>query len=250
MLNIMAQLESLDNREWNALFANMEREENRIVASRKKDLLYRYLGEIDCPEEMFYKFATVDDVRKCGGKTNWFLCSDGSFFTCGDSASDSLFESGKVVNYNFPFEVERNEKYSRFSKDERTAFRVELQGISETEAKEIVCDELGIPAYKNIYVFSVTETLLDSSNNSEEVNTRTCNIEADTEEEAREKLILECRKVGSIISSGKRFTKEDNRKMRESGEFFGYKGGTPYTIILKSRNIILIEIKENHGYWD
>lgn len=38
---------------------------------------------------MFYEFATVDDVRKCGGKTNWFVCSDGSFFTCGDCATDS-----------------------------------------------------------------------------------------------------------------------------------------------------------------
>ena len=250
MLDIMKQLENIDNRGWNDLFNHMKREELKSVTSRNNDLLYRYLGEIDCPEEMFQEFATVDDVKKCGGKTNWFVCSDGSFFTCGDCATDSLFESGKVVDYEFSFEEERNEKYSGLSKDERIAFRVELQGISETEAKEIVCNEFGIPAYENIYMFSIEETLLDSSNNSEEVKTYTRSIEADTEEEAREKLISESHKVGSVVSSGRRFTAEDNKKMRESGKIFGYKGGIPYTITLKSRNIIIVEVKENHGYWD
>lgn len=250
MLNIMEQLEGLNNRERSKLFAHMEREERRSVSNRGNDLLYRYLGEVDCPEEMFQDFATVEDVKKCGGKTNWFVCSDGSFFTCGDCATDALFESGKVVDYEFPFEVERNEKYSRLSKDERIAFRVELQGINETEAKEIVCYELGIPAYENIYVFSVEETLLDSFDNSEEVKTYTRSIEADTEEKAKEKLALESHKVGSIVSSGRRFTAEDNRKMRESGKIFGYKGGTTYTITLKSRNITLKEVKKNNAYWD
>lgn len=249
MSNIMEQLEDFNSREWSELFAHMEREEYRSISNRGNDLLYRYLGEVDCPEEMFYDFATVEDVRKCGGKTNWFVCSDGSFFTCGDCATDSLFESGKVVSYEFPFEIERNKKYSKLSKEERIVFRVELQGISETEAKEIVCNELGIPAYENIYVFSVEEILLDSSNNSEEVQTYTRNIEANTEEEAKEKFVSESRKVGSIVSSGRRFTAEDNRKMRESGKIFGYKGGTPYTITLKSRNVTLVEVKKNKGYW-
>ena len=250
MSNIMAQLENLDNRGWNELFAHMEREERRSVTRRNNDLLYRYLGEIDCPEEMYQEFATVDDIRRCGRKTNWFVCSDGSFFTCGDCAIDSLFESGKVVDYEFPFEIERMEKYNRLSKDEKIAFRVASQGISETEAKEIVCYELGIPAYENIYIFSVDETLVDSSDNSEESKTYTRSIEADTEEEAREKLALESHKVVSVVSSGRRFTAEDNRKMRESGKIFGYKGGTTYTITLKNRNITLEEVKKNNGYWD
>ena len=38
--------------------------------------------------------------------------------------------------------------------------------------------------------------------------------------------------------------------MRESGKIFGYKGGTVYTITLKSRNITLEEVKKNNGYWD
>lgn len=250
MLNIIEQLENLDDRGWSDLFSHMETEERRSVASRNNDLLYRYLGEVDCPEEMFQEFATVDDIRRCGGKTNWFVCSDGTFFTCGDYATDSLFESGKVVNHEFPFEIERNEKYDRLSKDDRITFRVALQGITKAEAKEIVCDELGIPAYDNIYIFSIEETLLDSSDNSEELKTYIRSIEADSEEEAREKLALESHKVGSIVSSGRRFTAEDNRKMRESGKIFGYKGGIAYTITLKSRNITLEEVKKNNGYWD
>lgn len=251
MSNIMEQLEALSNREWEKLFSTMETEERRSVASLDNSLLYRYMGEIDFPEDMLQDFATMEDIRRCGGrKTNWFLCSDGSFITCGDCATDALFESGKVVNHEFPFEIERNEKYDRLSKDERIAFRVELQGISETEAKEIVCYELGIPAYENIYMFSVEEILLDSSNNSEETKTYTRNIEADTEEEAREKFVSESRKVGSVVSSGRRFTAEDNRKMRESGKLFGYKGGIAYTITLKSRNITLVEVKKNNCYWD
>lgn len=251
MSNIMNQLEALNDKDWKILFSAMEAEERRNVASLNDNLLYRYMGEIDCPEEMLQDFATMEDIRKCGGrKTNWFLCSDGSFITCGDCATDALFESGKVVNHEFPFEIERNEKYDRLSKDDKIAFRVALQGITETKAKEIVCYELGIPAYENIYVFSIEETLVDSSDNSEEVKTYTRSIEADTEEEAREKFDLESHKVGSVVSRGKRFTKEDNRKMRESGKFFGYKGGTPYAIILKNRNITLEEVKKNNGYWD
>ena len=250
MQNIMARLESLDNREWNELFAHMEAEERRSVTSRNNDLLYRYLGEIDCPEEMFQEFATVDDIRRCGGKTNWFVCSDGTFFTCGDCATDALFESGKVVNHEFPFEIERNEKYDHLSKDDKISFRVALQGITEIKAKEIVCYELGIPAYENVYEFLVEETLFDSYNCSEEVQTYTYSIEADTEAEAKEKLISKSRKIGSVVCSGHRYTEEDNRKMRESGKIFGYNGGTPYTIILKSRNITLTKVKKNNGYWN
>ena len=251
MSNIMKQLEVLSNKDWENLFSAMETEEHRSVANLDNNLLYRYMGEIDCPEDMLQDFATMEDIRKCGGrKTNWFVCSDGSFITCGDCATDALFESGKVVNHEFPFEIERNEKYDRLSKDDRIGFRVALQGITETEAKEIVCYELGIPAYENIYVFSIEETLLDSSNNTEETKTFSCDIEADSEEEAREKLISGLHKVGSIMSRGKRFTAEDNRKMRESGKFFGYKGGTSYTITLKSRNITLTKVKKNNGFWD
>lgn len=250
MLNTIEILEGLSEKEWSALFERAEKAEQKAVQSRNADLLYRYLGEIDCPEEMLQDFATMEDIRRCGGKTNWFVCSDGTFFTCGDCAVDSLFESGKVVDYKFPFEIERDKRYFSLSKDERISFRVNLQEISETTAKEIVCSEMGIPAYKNIYLFSVIETHFDSFDKSEETKEYKSRIEADTEEEAREKLVLDFREVGSIITSGKRFTKEDNIKMREPGKLFGYKGGTPFTITLKDRKFSLLEVKENHGYWD
>ena len=93
---------------------------------------------------MLQDFATMEDIRRCGGrKTNWFLCSDGSFITCGDCATDTLFESGKVVDYEFPFEIERNEKYERLSKDNKIAFRVALQGITKDQAEKIIYYEDG-----------------------------------------------------------------------------------------------------------
>ena len=144
MSNIMKQLEALSDRDWENLFSAMEAEERRSVTSLDANLLYRYLGEIDCPEEMLQDFATMEDILRCGGrKTNWFLCSDGSFITCGDCATDTLFESGKVVDYEFPFEIERNEKYERLSKDNKIAFRVALQGITKDQAEKIIYYEDG-----------------------------------------------------------------------------------------------------------
>lgn len=248
MTNIMAQLEALSNKDWQNLFFAIEEDSRKQIASLKEDLKYRYIGEIDCPEEMYQDFATTKDV-KGKGKTNWFVCSDGSFFTCGDATVDALYDSGRVVDYEFPFEVERMERYEQLSKDERTSFRIALQGISESEAKEIVCWEFGIPAYDNVYMFEVSEICVDSSDMSEEVKTYTRNIEADNEIEAKEKLNSELFEIGSVVSSGRRFTAEDNRKMRESGKLFGYKGGTPYTITLKNRNIVLKEVKKNDLFW-
>lgn len=141
-MNIMKQLEVLTNRDWENLFSAMEAEERRSISNRNNDLLYRYIGEIDDPKEMLFDFATMEDIYKCGGrKTNWFICSDGSFFTCGDCATDALFESGKVVDYEFPFEIERMEKYNRLSNDEKISFRMALQGITREQAEKIIYDE-------------------------------------------------------------------------------------------------------------
>lgn len=250
MQNIMQQLEQLNSREWDELFAHMEREERRSIASRNNDLLYRYLGEIDCPEEMFQDFATVADVRNAGGKTNWFVCSDGTFFTCGDCAVDALFDSGKTVDYEFPFEMEREEKYRRLSKDERIAFRIALQGISEEQAKEIVCHELGITAYKNTYKFSIKETFVNSFDKATETKTYMEFVEADTEEEAREKFIAESYGIGFVAERGSIYTEEDKKRIPESVRIFSCKGGTPYTVSLQSRDITLIAVWENENYWD
>ena len=64
MSNIMEQLEALSNRDWENLFHAMEAEERRNVASLNDNLLYRYMGEIDCPEDMLQDFATMEDIRK------------------------------------------------------------------------------------------------------------------------------------------------------------------------------------------
>ncbi len=243
MTNIMAQLEALDNKDWQQLFSAMEKDSRIQVAGMEIDLQYRYIGEIDCPTEMYHDFATVKDVNG-KGKTNWFVCSDGSYFTCDDATVDVLFDSGKVVDYEFPFEEERMERYEQLSKDEKISFRMALQGISESIAKEIVCEELGVSAYSNVYVFDISETQVDSSDMSEEIKTYTENIEADNESEAREKLDLRLFDIGTVICSGKRFTAEDNIKMRESGKIFGYEGGTPYAITIKDRNIVLKEVSK------
>ena len=184
MANIMEQLEALSNKDWQNLFSAIEEDSRRRVVSLKEDLQYRYIGEIDCPTEMYQDFATVKDVEG-KGKPNWFVCSDGSFFTCDAATVDALYDSGRVVDYEFPFEIERMEKYEQLSKDERISFRVALQGILESEAKEIVCWELGIPAYDNVYVFEISETYVNSSTKEEEIKTCTRNIEADNEANAK-----------------------------------------------------------------
>ena len=141
MTDIMAQLQALTDKDWGKLFSHMESEARKFVQNLDEDLKYRYLGEIDDPTEMYEDFATAKDV-KGKGKTNWFICSDGSFLTCGDAAVDALFDTGKCVNYEFPFEEERREKYNSLSYEEKIAFRVALQGISESLADEIVsCEE-------------------------------------------------------------------------------------------------------------
>ncbi len=62
MTNIIAQLEALDNKDWQQLFSAMEEDSRIQVASMEIDLQYRYIGEIDCPTEMYHDFATVKDL--------------------------------------------------------------------------------------------------------------------------------------------------------------------------------------------
>ena len=121
----------------------MDRDETETIR-QNDNLLYHYLGEVDNPEDMLYEFAPLKAVTECKGKTNWFICSDGTFFTCGDYIADMLFSSGKVVFYEFPFESKRNNRYSRLSRDKKVSFRMELQCISEKQARKIVCEEAGL----------------------------------------------------------------------------------------------------------
>lgn len=249
-MDVMAFVAQLDNKDWSILFAQMEKVAQANIARRDGDILYRYLGEIDDPSEMLESFATVKDVQYAG-KTNWFVCSDGTFYTCGDAEVDILFESGKVVDYLFPFEIERDEIYNALNKDAKIAFRVKLQGITETEAKEIVCTELGIPAYKNTYVFTITRIIYDDYTKTDTEEKYNCYIEADTEDGAYHKLYATSTghatlKVGAIISTGKCYTAEDNQKMREMNKsIFNYCGGIRYTRTVKACNIKLTEVFQN-----
>lgn len=141
-MDIIKQLEALNAKDWKFLFSEMEQMEKKSISTRDNNLLYRYLGEIDDPEEMLYDFATNNDLQKCHGmKLNWFICSDGSFFFCGDCATDALFDSGKVVDNEFSFEIERLKKYNRLSYNEKIAFRIALQGITKEQAEKIVNHE-------------------------------------------------------------------------------------------------------------
>ena len=248
-MNILENLSELNNTDWNNVFSHMEKVARENIANRDNNLLYRYLGEIDCPSEMFEMFATVDDVANCNGKTNWFICSDGTFFTCGDEEVNILFEEGKVVDYEFPFEVELYNRYELLSRDERVNFRMQLQNITELEAKEIVYRELGIPLYKYSYTFAFEYTLHDSFDNSEETKQGRCEIPANSESEAYDELyrnqLLYLHK-GAVVQTGTRYTKEDNDKAREMGiSIFKYKGGTPFTITVVDCKVELTKVVKN-----
>lgn len=233
-------LGSLTSSQWKDMFSEMENQAKSNVSNRKKGLVYRYLGELDCPEEAFSEFATVNDVNNAMGKTNWFICSDGTFYTCGDCEVDLIFESGHCTDMLFPFEEERADGYAKLSKDERIQFRINLQGLDKTKAKEIVCYELDIPAYDYAFVFTVEDELLNSITNEKETKSYCMRIEADSINDAEEKLTTQLIPVGSIVEEGTRFTKEDNKKMRELGTCLGYHGGTKFSICLTNRKINVI----------
>ena len=243
--DISELLEGLNSKDWSDLFAKVDEMAHNTIASRE-DVLYRYIGEIDCPEEMLSMFATDRDVRRAGGKANWFICSDGTFFTCGDATMEAIFEEGKNVDYIFPFEEERQSFYDSLSFEEKIAFRVKLQNISATEAKEIVYCEMDIPPYANTYIFSVDRTTVDSFDNSEKSEHFDIHIEADSEDEARGKLSEYGKfEIGDIIVTGTRYTAEESKNVSAIEIVFGSGKGTQYTISVKDIYINLIDVKSN-----
>ena len=244
-MNILERLNSLVDKQWSELFKQAEKQVKNEINLRDSQLKYRYLGEIDDPEEMLYKFASVSDVQHAGGKTNWFICSDGSYYTCGDYGVDCLIESNACVDETFEVERVLKDLYYGLKQEDKVQFRMQLQGIPEQLAHEIVCYDLGIQAYKYEYSFLIKETSFNDYDKKTEVRKYTINIEADSDEDANEKLNSELWvAVGGIISEGTMYTKEDNIKMRETGKFINYKGGTHYTVVLKSRDIELLQRQE------
>ena len=243
--DISELLEGLNSKDWSDLFAKVDEMAHNTIASCG-DVLYRYIGEIDCPEEMLSLFATDRDVRRAGGKANWFICSDGTFFACGDATTEAIFEEGKNVDYIFPFEEERQSFYDGLSFEEKIAFRVKLQNISATEAKEIVCCEMDIPPYENTYIFAVDRTTVDSFDNTEKSEHFDICIEADTEDEAYRK-ISEYGKfeIGNIIVTGTRYSEAESKNMSAIEMVFGSGKGTQYTVSVKDVKISLADVKPN-----
>lgn len=248
--NIMAQLETLSSEQWQNLFDSAIKAGAQEV-KQNGDILYRYLGELDDPSEAYSSFATAKDVNSSWDKDNWFIGSNGKFFRCSDYAAESIFDSGKCVEDLFPFEEKRFNLYDSLSKEQRISFRIKYQGMDEQEAKEMVCNELGIPAYQFTFTYAIVETHLDDSTmKTEEHSFNEC-VEADSKEEAEQKLNTGLRKINSVVQSGTRYSKEDNRKIRESGNLsiglFGYAGiGTPYTITVKDRTVTFIKQEKNN----
>lgn len=117
---------------------------DKIRTISNNNLLYRYLGEVDNPKDMLYEFVPLKVVTECKGKTNWFICSDGTFFTCSDYLTDMLFNSRKVVFHEFSFELKRNNRYFRLPTEKRISFRMKVQCISEKLARKIVYEEIGL----------------------------------------------------------------------------------------------------------
>lgn len=246
MKSIPELLESLSSKDWRDLFSKMEEMAHKTISSHE-DVLYRYIGEIDDSEEMLSMFATESDIKRAGGKSNWFICSDGTFFICGDVTAEAIFDKGKNVDYVFPFEEERQTFYDGLSFEEKIAFRVNLQHISATKAKEIVCCEMDIPTYENTYVFCVEKTTVNSLDNSEDIEVFNTFVEADNEEDAYSKLISTCgqMKIGEIIATGTRYTKEESKNLSAIGMVFGNRKGMHYTISVKDVKINLIDVKSN-----
>ena len=225
------------------IFKVVEEVAENNIDSRDDTLMYRYLGEIDDPTELFQLFATVDDITSCDGKCNWFICSDGTFYSCGDAEVNALFERNKVVEHKFPFEIERDEMYNNLDRDERISYRMEVQRISRTNATEIVCDELGISAYNYKFTFKVYTGLYNDLDETESEVVKKVDVLANSESEAFEKLyeMGYIHDYGYIVESGTKYTEEDNRNAKETGKFiFSSSYGKHYNIRVQDTKVILI----------
>lgn len=225
------------------MFKVVEEVAENNIDSRDNTLMYRYLGEIDDATELFQLFATVDDITSCDGKYNWLICSDGTFYSCGDAEVNVLFERNKVVEHKFPFEIERDEMYNNLDRDERISYRMEVQHISRTTATEIVCDELGISAYNYNFTFKVYTRLYNDLDETESEVVKTVAVLAYSESEALEKLyeMGYIHEYGYIVESGTKYTEEDNRKAKEMGKsIFSCNCGKHYTVRVQDTKVILI----------
>lgn len=240
----MDRLVNFTPEQWEEMFSFIKQLAQEEVEKKRGRLEYRYLGECDDPEEMLPEFVPKSLVENVG-KTNWFVRSDGSFFTCGDATCDNILDSRSSTDCLFPFEEYRNSIYEDLSMNDRIAFRINLQGATETEAKEIVCYELGIPAYENSYLFEIVYKTINSVTNESDTRSYQECIEADTEEKAYSKVKKIIPSVGDVTQTGVLYDKGSN--VSTSDMILG-RGGTKYSDTVTDINVNLISVKVNEGY--
>jgi len=193
----------LTNNQWKNLFHEYE-QQSKVNATSMNEK-YIYLGEIDCPEEMLSDIhVKLSDVQGIG-KINWLKSTTtGKYHHVGDCTLDTLFSSGKIIDYEYESFDPEYEKYCLLSKGEQISYRVKNQGISKQLAKQLVYYEFGY-SFDYVFEYKVTEISCDTSDNSKEEKIHNLTIEADTMEEANIELSSMIRKEGEIICTFTKF---------------------------------------------
>jgi len=214
----------LTNNQWKNLFHEYE-QQSRVNASSMNEK-YVYLGEIDCPEEMLSDIhVKLSDVQNIG-KINWLKSTtSGKYIHVDDCTLDNLYESGKIIDYEYESFDHEYEKYSLLSKEEQIAYRVQNQGITKQLSKQLVNYEFGY-SFDYTFEYKVTEISCNSFDNSKEEKTYNLTVEADTKEEANVELSSMIRKEGETICTFTNFPKGYNPSIGEmltGGNFKRYK---------------------------
>lgn len=231
----------IDKNSWNEIFTKLQ----ALKKEGSRESRYMYIGEIDDPSEAYEYFASKSDVERINYKTNWFITSSGSYITCSDIGAETLFNSGKVVSgETFEFMEFIKSVYDDLNKQDRIHFRVAYQGISDRIAKEIVCYELGIPAYGFIYTYMVTEIQINSATGQKLNNTINISVEADSVAESKVILKERIRSPGDTVQTGVLYSDRDNEIMARTGKI-SRDLGTHYKVTVQDVAVQLINTVKN-----
>jgi len=205
----------LTNAQWNGLFQEMEQQSKKQANSMNEK--YISLGEIDDPSEMLSDIhVKLSDIQGIG-KTNWLKSTiTGKYIQVGDCTLDNLYDAGKIIEqdyYSDSYDPEYR-KYSSLSKEEKILHRMNNQGVSKQLAKELVYDEFGY-SWEHSFEYKITEVIGNTFDGSEKEQTYTSYIDADTEQEAQEKLSSELRKEGQTVCTFVRYPEGYNASIQE-----------------------------------
>ncbi|MDD2627807.1 MAG: hypothetical protein PHD20_02855 [Clostridia bacterium] len=216
----------LTNTQWSNLFHDMEQQSKKQADSMNEK--YISLGEIDDPSEMLSDIhVKLSDIQGIG-KTNWLKSTiTGRFSQVGDCTLDNLYDAGKIIEHDYysnSYDPEYR-KYSSLSKEEKILYRINNQGVSKQLAKELVYDEFGY-SWEHSFEYKITEVIGNTLDDSKEEQTYQLYIDADTEQEAQEKLSSELRKEGQTVCTFTKFPegyKASIGEMLTGGKFPRYK---------------------------